>query len=68
MQPWRIRRRHRRPPNVRSERGEIIVLALFALITLLLLAGGIALSVSVKCDPKVQHCIDYGSGSVEAPK
>ena len=44
--------------NVRDDRGEIVTLLAFLILTALLLAGGIALSISVQCDPKVQRCVE----------
>jgi hypothetical protein len=47
---------------------EIITTILIALIAFGIVLGGLISVWDVKCDPKVQQCIDYGSGSVEAPK
>jgi hypothetical protein len=51
-----------------NERGEFITAIVILVIAVGLLVGGFLFTLDVKCDPKVQHCIDYGSGSVEAPK
>jgi hypothetical protein len=42
---------------VANERGEIVTL-LFIVITLIVIAGSVALSYGVKCDPAVQRCVD----------
>jgi hypothetical protein len=48
-----------------NDRGEIVTLALFALITLMMIVGSIALSVVVKCDPTVQRCLEHQQGPLQ---
>ena len=48
-----------------ADRGEIVLLALFALITLMMLVGGVALSVGVRCDPSVQRCLEHQQGPLQ---
>jgi hypothetical protein len=54
-----------------NERGELLTLALIAFgVFLVVMAVGNVVDrvINPPCDPKTQHCISYGSGSVEAPK
>jgi hypothetical protein len=53
---------------IKHSRGEVITTILIALIAVGILVGGLLSVWDVKCQPKVQQCIEYPGGSFEAPK
>lgn len=54
-----------------NQRGEVITAILIAIVVVAAVLGvGFAVDQTVHppCNPQKEQCIDYGSGTVEAPK